>query len=48
MQDYVYNKSKLKQQKFVSTVTDFWKQGKGLYIFEENDTIDDSLANQVL
>ncbi len=30
---------------YVETVKDFWRKGGGLYIFEDNDTIDNSLSN---
>jgi hypothetical protein len=33
---------------FVDTVKTFWRKGGGLFIFEDNDTIDNSLSNQVL
>lgn len=44
-QEYVYFTSKSKQSEFVETVKKFWRKGGGLYIFEDNDTIDCSLSN---
>jgi hypothetical protein len=32
----------------LNKVKEFWNKGGGLYIFEDNDTTDDSVANQVL
>jgi hypothetical protein len=45
MQDYVQTSSKSKQLEFVEIVKTFWIKGGGLYIFEDNDTIDNSLSN---
>ncbi len=45
MQDYVQMSSKSKQLEYVETVKKFWRKGGGLYILEDNDTIDYSLSN---
>jgi hypothetical protein len=49
MQEYVQMQPISKQNEFVLTVKNFWqKKCGGLYIFEDNDTIDNSLSNLVL
>lgn len=44
-QNYVNTKPDYEQLKFVETVKRFWTEGGGLFIFEDDNTIDKSLSN---